>query len=114
LPNVHIEEVQGQMSFGRQLGTYPILVGIPGEESLGKILDVRVIDHGYRSITALPTPFCINQASVAQLAALPGVGRKRAMRLFLAQPIRDAHHIEELLEGQVDLGTILPWIDFSI
>ena len=113
LRDVHIEEVRGQISFGRQLGTYPILVGIPGEEALGSILDVRVIDHGYRSVTALPAPFYINRASVAQLAALPGMGRKRATRLFLAQPLRDANQVEQLLEGQVDLSSILPWISFS-
>lgn len=114
LTDVHIEEVKGQISFGRQLGSYPILVGIPGEEPLGKILNTRVIDHGYRSVTALPTPFYVNQASVAQLAALPGMGRKRATKLFLAQPIRDAYHMEQLLEGQVDLSTLLPWFDFSV
>ena len=82
---MHIEETKGQVSFGRQLGSYPILVGIPGELPLGEILTVRVIDHGYRSITALPFPFFINRASVAQLAAIPGMGRKRATKLFLAQ-----------------------------
>lgn len=114
LPDVHIEEVKGQISFGRQLGTYPILVGIPGEEIIGKILDVRIIDHGYRSVTGLPSPFYVNRAGVAQLEALPGMGRRRAMRLFLAQPLRDVDHMEELLEGQVDLSPILPWVDFSI
>ena len=42
------------------------------------------------------------------------MGRKRATKLFLAQPIRDAYHMEQLLEGQVDLSTLLPWFDFSI
>lgn len=113
LRGVHIEETKGQVSFGRQLGSYPILVGIPGELSLGEILTVRVIDHGYRSITALPFPFFINRASVAQLAAIPGMGRKRATKLFLAQPIQDACQLDELLEGQVDLSALLPWLDFS-
>lgn len=113
LIGVHIEEVKGQMSFGRQLGSYPILVGIPGEHRVGEILNVRVIDHGYRSITALPSPFYINRASVAELAALPGVGRKRATRIFLAQPISGPAELNRLLDGQVDLSAILPWCDFS-
>lgn len=113
LRGVHIEEVKGQISFGRQLGSYPILVGIPGEEPLGNILDVVVIDHGYRSITALPVPLYINRASVARLAAIPGMGRKRATQVFLANPISDAHHLEKLLDGQVDLSAILPFCDFS-
>ncbi len=114
LRGVHVEEVKGQVSFGRQLGSYPILIGIPGEEQLGRILTVGVIDHGYRSITALPVPFYINRASVAQLAAIPGMGRKRATRIFLAHPIQDVAHLEQLLEGQVDLSMILPWCDFSL
>ncbi|NMB24256.1 MAG: radical SAM protein [Firmicutes bacterium] len=114
LRGVHIEEVKGQISFGRQLGSYPILVGIPGEEPIGSILNVVVIDHGYRSITALPVPFHINRASVARLAAIPGMGRRRATRVFLANPIADAHHLEEILDGQVDLAAILPFCDFSL
>ena len=31
LPDVHLEYHQEGTTFGRQLGTYPLLVGIPGE-----------------------------------------------------------------------------------
>ncbi|NLK07415.1 MAG: radical SAM protein [Firmicutes bacterium] len=113
LRNVHVEEVRGHVSFGRQLGSYPILVGIPGEEPLGKIVDVVVVDHGYRSITALPVPFRINEASVARLAGIPGIGKRRATDLFLANPIQDIHHLNAVLDGQVDFSTILPFIDFA-
>lgn len=113
LNEVHIEEVKGTMSFGRQLGSYPILVGIPGEYRVGEILQVRVIDHGFRSITALPTPFKINKANVAQLEALPGMGRKRAMRVFLAQPIDGPQKLQDLLGNDVDLEPLLSWIDFT-
>lgn len=113
LAEVHIEKVQGTTSFGRQLGSYPILVGIPGEHQIGEIYNVRVIDHGYRSITALPDPFYINRASIAELEALPGMGRKRATAIFLAQPISGPEHLRSLLEGQVDLEDFIPWFDFS-
>ncbi len=114
LRDVHVEEVKGQISFGRQLGSYPILVGIPGEMPVGTILDVGIIDHGYRSVTGLPVPFYVNRASVAQMTAIPGMGRKRATRVFLAQPIRDIHHLEQVLEGQVDLSPVVQWLDFSV
>lgn len=114
LRGVHVEEVKGQVSFGRQLGSYPILVGIPGEMPVGTIVDVGIIDHGYRSVTGLPVPFYINRAGVAQLAAIPGMGRKRATRVFLAQPIQDVHQLEQALESQVDLAPVLPWLDFSV
>ncbi|HHV94078.1 MAG TPA: radical SAM protein [Firmicutes bacterium] len=114
LREVRIEEVKGQVSFGRQLGSYPILVGIPGEIPVGTILDVGIIDHGYRSITGLPVPFYVNKASIAQLAAIPGMGRKRATRVFLAQPVRDIQHLEQVLEGQVDFSPIARWLDFTV
>ena len=114
LRNAHFEEVKGQVSFGRQLGSYPILVGIPGEITVGTILDVGIIEHGYRSVTGLPVPFYINRASVAQLEAIPGMGRKRATRVFLAQPIQDVHHLAQVLDGQVDLSPVLQWLDFSV
>ena len=113
LEGVIIEEVRGKVSFGRQLGSYPILVGVPGEYALGEILTVRVIDHGYRSITALPTPFNINRASVAQLEALPGMGRKRATQVFLAQPIAGPAELEAILGRDFDWGPLLPWITFE-
>ena len=81
---------------------------------LGTILDVGIIDHGYRSVTGLPVPLHINRASVAQLAAIPGMGRKRATRVFLAQPIQDVHHLAQVLDGQVDLSPVLQWLDFSV
>lgn len=113
LPEVHIEDVKGAMSFGRQLGSYPILVGIPGEHTVGEILNVRVIDHGYRSITGLPAPFFINRANIAELEALPGMGRKRATKLFLAQPISGPDHLRSLLGKEVNLDELIPWFDFS-
>jgi radical SAM superfamily enzyme with C-terminal helix-hairpin-helix motif len=81
---------------------------------VGTIVDVGIIDHGYRSVTGLPVPFYINRAGVAQLAAIPGMGRKRATRVFLAQPIQDVHQLEQALESQVDLAPVLPWLDFSV
>ncbi len=114
LAGVHIEQVRGTMSFGRQLGSYPILVGIPGEYQVGDILQVRVIDHGFRSITALPTPFLINRASIAQLEALPGMGRKRAMRIFLAQPISGPTQLQSILGRDFNWDSLLPWIEFEV
>jgi radical SAM superfamily enzyme with C-terminal helix-hairpin-helix motif len=48
-------EVWGESSvgtFGRQLGSYPILVGISEKLPIGKFVDVRVTGHGFRSISA--------------------------------------------------------------
>ncbi|MFW6386505.1 MAG: radical SAM protein [Bacillota bacterium] len=86
IPHIRTETREGKTTFGRPHGTYPILVGIPGELETGQYIDVRVIDHGYRSVTALPWPLKINQASVEQLTTFPGIGKKRAHSIFLKQP----------------------------
>src|SRR5665647_3046663 len=53
-------EVSGDLSFGRQMGSYPILVGIPVRLARRTIIDAVVVDWGMRSVTALPVPVEIN------------------------------------------------------
>jgi radical SAM superfamily enzyme with C-terminal helix-hairpin-helix motif len=103
LQDVVVEESQGLTAYGRQLGTYPILVGIPGKFPVGSSLDVKIVDHGYRSITGLPWPLDINRASLEQLEALPGIGKSRARKIFLAGE----------LKSMADLQALLPDADLS-
>ncbi|MFC6717106.1 radical SAM protein [Natrialbaceae archaeon GCM10025810] len=86
LPDVHLEYHQDGRTFGRQLGTYPLLVAIPGERPLGETLDVAVVDHGYRSITGVPYPLDLNEASMDELTAIPGVGKRRAGDIVVNRP----------------------------
>ncbi|MEF8906418.1 MAG: radical SAM protein [Haloarculaceae archaeon] len=86
LPDVHLEYHQDGTTFGRQLGTYPLLVGIPGERELGRTVDVAVTDHGYRSVSGVPYPLDVNAASMDELAAIPGVGRQTAGNIVVDRP----------------------------
>jgi len=86
LPDVHLEYHRDGLTFGRQLGTYPLLVGLPGERPLGRTVDVAVVDHGYRSVTGVPYPLDVNAASMAELTALPGVGKRRAGDIVVTRP----------------------------
>jgi len=86
LEDVHLEYHRDGRTFGRQLGTYPLLVGIPGERPLGHTIDVAVTDHGYRSVSGVPYPLDVNAASMAELTAVPGVGRDRAGDLLVDRP----------------------------
>ena len=86
LPNVHLEYHQDGRTFCRQLGTYPLLVGIPGERPLGQTLDVAVVDHGYRSVTGIPYPLSVEDASMDELVAIPGIGRSTAGDLIVNRP----------------------------
>ncbi|MFC7155569.1 radical SAM protein [Halomarina halobia] len=86
LRDVHLEYHRDGRTFGRQLGTYPLLVAIPGERDLGTTVDVAVTDHGYRSVTGVPYPLDVNAASMDELTAIPGVGRQRAGNLVVDRP----------------------------
>ena len=98
LRDVYTEIHIGKITFARQLGSYPILVGIPGKIVLGKFMDVRIIDHGYRSVTALPYPIKINSVPVETLKAVPGIGEKRALRIIMNRPIKDEKELFRILD----------------
>ncbi|WP_331235799.1 radical SAM protein [Natronorarus salvus] len=90
LENVHLEYHQDGRTFGRQLGTYPLLVGIPGDRPLGSVLDVAVVNHGYRSVTGVPYPLDLNEASMDELRAIPGVGSRTAGDIVVGRPYDSA------------------------
>ena len=86
LRDVYLEIGHGHVTYGRQVGTYPILVGLPYAASLGRFVDVRVVSHGQRSLTAVEYPLDVNVAPFGALSALPGIGAKRAARIVRARP----------------------------
>jgi radical SAM superfamily enzyme with C-terminal helix-hairpin-helix motif len=51
LKDVRMEIYDGNTTFGRQIGTYPLVVGVKGRLELNKFYDVSVTDHMLRSIT---------------------------------------------------------------
>lgn len=109
---VVIEESEGLTAYGRQPGTYPILVGIPGKYPLGSSMDVKIVDHGYRSITGLPWPLNIPTATLEQLTALPGIGKARARRIFLAEDINSLEGLSKLLPD-VNIDELAEFVAFN-
>lgn len=79
-------EISGDLSFGRQMGTYPILVGIPVRLPIRSIIDAVVVDWGMRSVTALPVPVEINTLPASAIKWLPGVGRKKMAAVIAKRP----------------------------
>jgi radical SAM superfamily enzyme with C-terminal helix-hairpin-helix motif len=86
---VHPEVAIGKLTFGRQAGTYPLLVAIPGIRAGEAATDVAVVDHGDRSVTGLPAPVRINRLPLSALSLVRGLGRKRAARLVTGRPFKD-------------------------
>ncbi len=82
-------EVSGALSFGRQMGSYPILVGIPVCLMQKSIVDAVVVDWGMRSVTGLPVPVAINTLPAAAIKWLPGIGRKKVAAVLAKRPFSD-------------------------
>ena len=101
LPDVHLEYHQDGKTFGRQLGTYPLLVAVPGERELGTTLDVAITDHGYRSITGVPYPLDVNAASMDELTAIPGINRSTAGDIVVGRPYDSVAAVDD---GVADLS----------
>lgn len=98
LRNVYTEIHDGNTTFGRQIGSYPLLVGIPYKIDLDQSVDVFVTDWGFRSITGITYPFDINSMPMSALAALPGIGKKRASKIVMNRPMCGWDDLLETLE----------------
>ena len=73
-------EVSGDLSFGRQMGSYPILTGIPVRLPVRTSIDAVVVDWGMRSVTALPVPIDVNGYPRLRYDGFRVSGRKSGRR----------------------------------
>ena len=114
LRRVYTEMAEGKTTFGRQIGTYPLLVGFSYPIELGKFVDAVVSGHGYRSLTAVEHPLKINKCSLTAIASLPSVGRKRAARILIHRPYRTKEEFVASMDDRAVGETIADMLDFSI
>ena len=70
------------LSFGRQIGAYPILIGVPYHIPLESTSNIMITGHGARSITGVETGLNINTVTEKQLEAIPGIGKKASWNLI--------------------------------
>ena len=70
------------ITFGRQIGAYPILIGVEYHIPLESQSDIIVTGHGARSITGVEINLDHNRVSQKQLEAIPGIGEKTAWKLI--------------------------------
>lgn len=89
------------VTFGRQIGSYPLLVGIHAFMPLRKFMDITVTGHGMRSITGIPYPLPINAASPTLIRGLPGINRKMADSIAAGIPYADREDfLRRVSEGE--------------
>ena len=81
------EHVHGRagLTFGRQIGAYPILIGVPYHIPLERSSSIMITGHGARSITGVEIGLEINAATEKQLEAIPGIGKKAAWNIVSAR-----------------------------
>jgi radical SAM superfamily enzyme with C-terminal helix-hairpin-helix motif len=117
LHKVYLEKTEGNVTYARQIATYPLLVGVPykveiPERNEDRFIDIAVISHGYRSISGIKYPFNINQAGLRALEALPGIGKKRAARIVKGRPYNSYNEFQSVLDEPGLLSDIKGLITF--
>ena len=100
LRNVRAEVFENGLTYGRQIGSYPLIVGMPKEVELDRFYDVLIVDHGFRSITGIPLPININTESPKVLQYIPGIGRKRVARLLARRPFKSREEFFEIVGSE--------------
>ena len=89
LRSVYAEVREGGRTFGRQVGTYPLLISIPYPLEVGTRTDIAVTARGFRSVTGITYPMDANKATLSMLQSVPGIGKKRAMAIVRNRPFRN-------------------------
>ena len=76
----HDSSIYGKsgLTFGRQIGAYPILIGVPYQIPLETQSDILVTGHGMRSISGVEINLNLNKVTENQISAVPGIGDKGA------------------------------------
>lgn len=112
LRNVFLEKVDAGVTFGRQIASYALLVGIPYEMEIEQMVDVLITDHGFRSLTGVPVPFHVPSAPLKALAALPGIGKKRAASLKARNP-QDLDAFAAIVDDHAVMAHLGPHLRFD-
>jgi radical SAM superfamily enzyme with C-terminal helix-hairpin-helix motif len=113
LTRAFTEMREGKHTFGRQIGTYPLLIGFNYPVPLNQFVDVKVVGWGFRSITAVEYPLKINSCPIAAMESLPSIGNKRAVRLFRKRPYRSIEDVRKALDEPGLAKEIEEFIDFE-
>ncbi len=111
--DLRTELVEGNTTWARQIGSYPILVGIPKRMPLGVFTDIVVLTHGPRSVGGLTVPVCINSLSMRELESIPGIGSRRAASIIRRRPFKSAAEVTSSVEDPSVIEPLIPLMEFK-
>ena len=74
------------------------------------VLDAIVVDHGMRSLTALPCPVPINTLPYKALKWIPGLSKKGMVQIIAKRPLKSEEELKKVA------GITLPesLLDFTL
>ncbi|HTY47310.1 MAG TPA: radical SAM protein [Methanomassiliicoccales archaeon] len=113
LTKVFLELREGKRTFGRQVGTYPLLVGFNYPLPLREFVDAKIVDWGQRSVTAVEFPLDINSRPLAALESLPSIGKKRAVRLLRNRPYAGLEDLKRGLDDPTLASGLYEYLSFA-
>ncbi|MCX8137693.1 radical SAM protein [Pyrobaculum aerophilum] len=95
LREVYTEAYYHGGTYARQVGSYPLLVYVPTRLHLGRYVDVVVVDHGARSVLAVPYPVSVNTAGKRVLKHVPGITREKLTTIIKERPFKSLDELRE-------------------
>lgn len=87
---IEYNDYKNKITFCRQFGTYPILVGVPKKFDIrNKFIDICVTDYGYRSLTGIPYPIDINNENIDLIKKIPYMNKLIINNIIKYRPFQD-------------------------
>lgn len=94
------------ITFGRQIGAYPILIGVEYHIPLETQSNIVITGHGARSITGVEIHLDHQTMTQKQLEAIPGIGEKTAWKLI-------SQRAKQTSKGRAPFETAADWFKLS-
>ena len=84
-----LEKKDDYLCFGRQFGSYPILVATAEKLELKQFYDFMIVNHGLRSLTAITQSINLNTIDYSILKTVSGISKKQANKIIANRPFID-------------------------